>query len=405
MDAIQTLLNSMFSSLGPWIPRVLGALVILVVIWIIATVLKEAILRLGRKANLDSRLKSVGVTGTFANLAYWLAWLIGLPVLLDSLGLGDRLAPVTNLTNGIMGFLPNLIGAAVILGIGYLVAKVVREIVTNLLTAAGSEKLATRLGMNASLGKGGLAGLVGMILFVLIMLPVVAAALQPLGLESVTRPITNMLDTVVSLIPKLAGAAIILIIAVVFGRIVANIVGSVLSGLGFNNVVSKLGLGQNPRIAGRTPSELAGTLVFAGILTAALTQASEIVGFTTLRTAIGDFGAIAATVFTGLIVLGIGLWLSNLAAHAITDSNIANRNVLAKVARIAILFFTVPMALRQMGLPSEIVTVGFGTIMGALTIAAAIAFGIGGRHAAGRIADSVANSFDENRALSERAGQ
>jgi hypothetical protein len=40
-----------------------------------------------------------------------------------------------------------------------------------------------------------------------------------------------------------------------------------------------------------------------------------------------------------------------------------------------------------------------------LTIAAAIAFGIGGRHAAGRIADSVANSFDENRKLSERAGQ
>jgi hypothetical protein len=72
--------------------------------------------------------------------------------------------------------------------------------------------------------------------------------------------------------------------------------------------------------------------------------------------------------------------------------------VLSIVARVAILFFVVPMALRQAGLPTEIVSLGFGSILGALTVAAAIAFGIGGRNAAGRILDNVTKSLTEPKA-------
>jgi hypothetical protein len=282
-----------------------------------------------------------------------------------------------------------LIGAAVVLGIGFLVAKVLRQVVTSLLQAAGSEKLAERLGMANSLGEGGLAGLVGMVLFVLIMLPVLAAGLQPLGLDAVTRPVTSMIDTIIALIPRMIGAAIIMAIAVVLGRIVSNIVTGLLGGLGFNSILAKLGVSQAKRVNGRTPAELAGSLVFAGILLAALTQASEIIGFRIFTSAIGQFGVAAVTVFSGLVVFGIGLWLSNMVAVAIRDSSLANRNLLALVARVAVIFFTLPLALRQMGLPAEIISLGFGAILGAMAIAAAIAFGIGGRDVARRVTEQA----------------
>lgn len=386
---LQKFTDSIVATVGPWIPRLLAALVTLLVLWIIGRVVRAAVSRLGKAVDIDGRLKSQGLTATFANLGYWLVWLIGMPILLGTLGLGEVLAPVTNLVNGILGFVPNLIGAAVVLGIGFLVAKVLRQVVTSLLQAAGSEKLAERLGMANSLGEGGLAGLVGMVLFVLIMLPVVAAGLQPLGLDAVTRPVTAMIDTIIALIPRMIGAAIVMSIAVVLGRIVSNILTSLLGGLGFNTILAKLGVSQSTRVSGRTPAELAGTLVFAGILLAALTQASDIIGFSIFTAAIGQFGVAAVAVFTGLVVFGVGLWLSNVVAGAIRDSSLANRTALALVARAAVIFFTVPMALRQMGLPSEIVSIGFGMILGALAIAAAIAFGIGGRDVARRVTEQA----------------
>ena len=401
MDALQSFAQSMAITVGPFIPRILGAVIIVIAAMILSGLVRTLIESAGTRANLDSRLRSSGITTAIASIGYWLVWLLALPMLLGTLGLTALLDPVNALLSRLLGFLPNVFGSIVVLAIGYLVARIVRQIVTGLLTAAGSERLAARLGMANSLGKDGLAGLVGLLLFVLIMLPVVAAALQPLGLDSVTRPVSNMIDTIMNLIPKLAAAAIILIFAVVVGRIVANIVTSVLAGIGFDSLPARLGMAKNMQIAGRKPSEMAGTLVLVGIVVAALTQASEVLGFAVLTAAIGTFGTIAAQVAAGVLVLGIGLWLANMAASALRSSTIANADTLATVARIAILFFVVPLALRQMGLPAEIVTIAFGSVMAALTIGAAIAIGVGGRHAAGRVVEGIVDSLDGRKQLPE----
>ena len=54
------------------------------------------------------------------------------------------------------------------------------------------------------------------------------------------------------------------------------------------------------------------------------------------------------------------------------------------IARVAILVLAGAMSLRQMGLANEIVVLAFGLIVGAVAVAAAIAFGIGGRDVAKR---------------------
>jgi hypothetical protein len=54
------------------------------------------------------------------------------------------------------------------------------------------------------------------------------------------------------------------------------------------------------------------------------------------------------------------------------------------VARIAILVLAGSIAIRYMGLANEIVNLAFGLTLGAVAVAVAIAFGIGGRNVAAR---------------------
>ncbi len=393
MEILNNLYQSAVAAIGPFLPGLLGALLMLIATIVISRVLRTAINRLGQRVGIDQRLKSPGITRMLAEIVYWFVWLLALPLVLSPLGLSSVLEPITALTNRVMGFLPSLFGALAVLGIGFIVARVVRMIVTNLLTAAGSEKLAERLGMASAFGANGLAGTIGTLLFVLVLLPVVATALQPLGFDAVTKPVTTLLDTIMGLLPKLIGASVILIFAIVIGRIVADLVSSILAGAGINKLAGALGLGTDSKIANRTPAELAGTLVFGAILITALTQAADVIGVAVLRAVIGDIGMVAAQIVTGLFILGVALLLANAAARSIAGSSIANASLLALFARGAILFFAIPLALRQMGLPTEIITLGFGLVMAAITIAASIAFGIGGRHAAARIANHLADTM------------
>ncbi len=73
-----------------------------------------------------------------------------------------------------------------------------------------------------------------------------------------------------------------------------------------------------------------------------------------------------------------------LGARAIRSGGSALANSLAVVARVAILMLAGAIGLRAMGLANEIINLAFGLVLGALAVAAAIAFGIGGRQVAAR---------------------
>ena len=86
----------------------------------------------------------------------------------------------------------------------------------------------------------------------------------------------------------------------------------------------------------------------------------------------------------GLIIFGFGLWLANVAAATVQASGAAQAGMLAMVARVSILALASAMALTQMGLADQIVTLAFGLTLAAFALAAALAFGLGGREVAGQ---------------------
>ncbi len=124
--------------------------------------------------------------------------------------------------------------------------------------------------------------------------------------------------------------------------------------------------------------------MLAAILLFAAIEAARQLGFGALADLLVAFTVLAGQVLLGLVIFAIGLYLANLAAAAVRATGSPQADLLAAVARAAVLVLTGAMALRQMGLANEIVNLAFGLLLGALAVAAALAFGLGGRAVAGR---------------------
>ena len=386
-------LQALGPGMGPYLPRVLGAVVLLLAAWVLSRLARAAVQRIGQARGLDERLRTPGITALLANIAHWTVWLLALPALLGTLELQGLLAPVNATMARLLGVLPNLLGAAVVLGIGLLAARILRELVTGILTAAGSERLAERIGLAPALGERTLAGVAGYGVFVLVLLPTLTAALQTLGLEVVAKPVGLLLDSVIALVPRLISAAIIVVIGVVLGRIGAGLVTALMAGLGLNRLPGQIGLGADFRVGGRDLAELVGGVVMLAAVLLAVTQACEVLGFAVLTEAVAVLGGVLAKLVVALVVFAVGLWLATLAARAVAHSAVANAQVLAHVVRAVVLFFTGALALRQAGLPADIVAIAFASVFGAAALAVAIAVGVGGRHVAARLLEAAAASF------------
>jgi cytochrome bd-type quinol oxidase subunit 2 len=107
-------------------------------------------------------------------------------------------------------------------------------------------------------------------------------------------------------------------------------------------------------------------------------------GFDALADLLAAFTVLAGQILLGLVVFGLGVYLADLAAGAVRASGVRQADVLALATRAAVLVLAGAMALRQMGLANEIVNLAFGLLLGAIAVAAALAFGLGGRNVAGR---------------------
>jgi len=379
-------LNRLLIPIFEYAPRLLGAGLLLLLAWALATIARLVIRKGLDSTKLDERLGgSATLSQTLSESAYWLILLLFLPGILDALQMNGLLGPVQVMLNQILGFLPNLVAAGVILLVGWFFARIVQRIVSNLLALAGLDALSERVGLAKVLGAQKLSGLLGMVVYVFIFIPVITAALNALAIDSVTRPVSNMLDTVLKTLPLIFAAIVVVALAYVVGQVVSGLVENLLAGFGFNNVLVWLGLGKEPAEGERTPSQIAGAVTMTAFMLFAAIQATELLGFTVLNDLVTQFTLFASQLIAGVLIFGVGLYLSNLAASAIQKSQAAQASLLAVVARVAILILSGSMALRQMGLATDIINLAFSLTLGAITIAAALAFGLGGRDVAGQL--------------------
>lgn len=385
-------MNRLLMEVKLFAPRLLNAGLLLAIAGILASILRVVIAKGLGAAQVDRRLggkTGFGLDGktslgeSIADVVYWFIFLLFLPAILGALALEGLLAPVNSMMHAFLGFLPNLAAAGIILLVGWFIAKVIQRIVTGLLASAGADRLSERLNLRQVLGTHTLSGAVGLIVYVLILIPVMIGVLNALSLDSITQPASNMLTLILGAIPEIAGAALLLLVAYIVGRVVATIVTNLLTGIGFNTILARVGLTQEKIASGaKTPAGIVGTLMLVTVMIFAAMEAAKLLGFGLLANLISEFTVFAGHVLLGLVIFSIGLYLAHLASQAIQTSKAVQAGVVAKAAYVAIVGLATAMALREMGLAEEIVNLAFGLILGALAVAFAIALGLGGREIA-----------------------
>lgn len=391
-------LNRFLVEVFEYLPRLLGPAILILIAWILATTLRFLVRTVLERSQVDEKLveqtkkegeeaprrKAIPLSKTLSETVYWLVFLLFLPAVLGPLGLDGILEPVQNLVDQLLGFLPQLLAAGLIFAVGWFVARIVQRIISSLLSAVGTDRFAEQVGVSKALGKQTLSGLIGTIVYVLILIPVLIGALDALRLESVTQPASEMLNTILLALPNLFAAFLILTIAYLVGRIVAGLVSNILASIGFNKILQRLGISQKSLEGQQAPSEIVGTLTLLTILFLAASEASEVLGFTLVSDLVSQFIVFAGKVLLGIVIFGVGLYLANIASAAIRSSRASEASLLGMGARVAIIFLSAAMALRQMGLANEIIQLAFGLTLGAIAVAVALAFGLGAREAAAR---------------------
>lgn len=385
-------LNQLLQPLMAYLPHLLAGALLILVAWLIATILKKVVSAALKAAKLDEKFggsvadagKPVGLSSTFADVVYWLVFLLFLPSILQALQMQSLLEPVTTLFNKVFAFLPNVISAAAIAVVGWFIARIVQRIVQNLLAGLGVDRLSEKWGLAASLGKQKLSGVLALVVYFVILVPVLISALGALQLEAVTQPASDMLGKIMSAMPNIVGAAIVVLLAVIVGKVVSGIVSNLLAGIGFNSVLVKVGLAKELPQGRQTPSTIVGTVVMALIILLASVTAANMLEFQSVGVLIQDFITLAGHILMGVLIFGLGLLLAQLVAKAISTSDSRNARRLAMITRVVILALAGAMALRQTGLANDIVNLAFGITLGAVAVAFAIAFGLGGREMAGR---------------------
>jgi Conserved TM helix len=385
-------LNALVQPVIGYLPRLIGAGVLLLVAWVLATVSKKVIGGLLRASKLDEKLGSAATEGgkpiflseTFAQIVYWLVFLLFLPSILQALEMQALLEPVTALFTKIFVFLPNLISAAAILLIGWFIARIVQRLAQSLLAGAGVDKLGEKWGLATSHGKHKISSVISLVLYFIILVPVLISALAALQLDAITKPASDMLGKLMGALPNIFGAGMVLLLAVVIGKVVSGVVSNLLAGLGFNNVLVKLGLAKAPPQGKQTPAAVVGMLLMGFIVLFAAVTATDMLELPSVGVLIHDFIGLAGHVLLGFLIFGLGLLLAQIVAKGIVASDSPNAQRLATVARVVIWALAGAMALRQTGLANDIINLAFGLTLGAAAVAFALAFGLGGRELAGR---------------------
>jgi hypothetical protein len=401
LPAVAEPLNAMLTQIALAAPKLLGALVIVLIAWLVAVIVKSIVLRAIRLAKLEERLSSqaqvqpkTGVAEALANGMFWLVLLLFLPAVLSALELQGLVEPVTGVVNSILGAVPSIFTAAIYLLAGWLLARIVRQIVTNLLAAANVDSFGRRMGIGE--GAQSLSQIIGTITYILILIPTVITALNALGVEAISQPAITMLTTVMNALPVIFGAALV-IVAYFAGRLVSMLATNLLTGIVFDKVPEILGLRLPVAKGDRSLSEAAGYVVLAAVILLAAIEASSMLGFAFLADILNSILAFGGQVLVALLIFAIGLYLANLAHKAILAAGGPKAGLLANLARVAILILIAAMSLSQLGVAADVFTIAFGVFLGTIGVAAALAFGLGARDTAGRIVENWSKEVEEKK--------
>ncbi len=382
------------------VPNLVKTVLILLSAWVLATLLRGIAVRalasqpvgriLERLDVVEGESGRAALIKTAGNVVYYLVLVMFLPAVFGALQLEGLQGPFEQVVAQGLGFLPRLVAASITVLVGYIAARIVKGIVTQLFANVGVDQLPGKVGMGQVFQSVPLSRSLGTIAFVLVFLPIVISGLESLGVEAISGPAISMLTVVLNMVPNVAVAVLLFAAGVALARWVGQFTASLLENVNLVGFLAKWGLLRNEKTE-PTVYSVVGKAVTGIIVLLVLVEVFEVLRLVELSNILGSILAYLPHVVMAVAILAVGYAVSQFTNRSLRSvlEQTPYPDWLSGVARYAVLVLATMMALEQLGVARSIVVNAFTILLGSLGLAAAIAIGLGGK-------DAVQRWLDEN---------
>jgi hypothetical protein len=197
-------------------------------------------------------------------------------------------------------------------------------------------------------------------------------------------------------LPNLLAALAVLIIGFIVAKLIGNLVGRVLRSAGFDGTLRRGQVGDWVSRVTSSPSHLVGRLTFWALMFGVFALAASVLGIDALEDFVAAVWAYIPNVIAAFLIFLVAAVLSAgiaaLATRVMGDTGLGK--VIATVAPILVMTIATFMILDQLRIAETIVTITYAGLVGAIALATALAFGLGGREVAG---DMLGGAYDNAR--------
>lgn len=365
------------SFLGPAGPWVL-ALIVIIVGYFLARLIEKLVKKGLSKTKFDDKLATLlgqecdGCEKGFSKFIFYLFMLFVVYFGLSIAGQSEAVAPLKEILDDILGFIPNLLAAGVIGFVAWIFATLVKNILEGVLTAS---KVDERLGLGDKKPITSSIGLVAFFGIILIMLP---TALGALKMDEISVPISDMIDQIFTYVPSLFSGIVLFAVGYLVASIVQKVLANVLESIGLDKLPEKLGYTGGSFVAGKPLSLVLSYVAMATILVTIGAQAIMTMKLGFISDLAQDFVPGYFKILAAVIIFCIAVYVANIVGQLIEPKSA----FWAKFARIAILIFLGAVALQKANI-SSLTNETFQLLITALIIASAFAVGVGGAIALG----------------------
>jgi hypothetical protein len=218
----------------------------------------------------------------------------------------------------------------------------------------------------------------------------------------ISESLQRGIDDLIGFLPRLIGFLLIVLIGYLVAKALAKLVTLALEKLGTDKALTSGTSGEyvEKLAPDFSPSQLIGRVVFWFVMLGVLSIAISALGIAALNAFLADVLSYLPNVVAAILIGVIAIAIAGLAAQLVTRTlgETPMGKLLATALPALVIAIAVFMILNQLRIATEIVTITYAAILGALALGMALAFGLGGRDVASRMLEDAYRRTREERA-------
>jgi small-conductance mechanosensitive channel len=205
----------------------------------------------------------------------------------------------------------------------------------------------------------------------------------------------NLLDTVLEFVPRLLGAVVVLLGALVIAFLLQRLMARFLEGIGLDDLFERTGAANPLSHLGydHGPSRLLGLVLFWALMLTGVAGSLSVLGLSSLENTMDQIVNLSGRALVALVILIVGVltagWLAELVGREGESVGLRGTNAFRRIVFTTVIAVSALLAASQLGLETYILVLIAVILLGTVGLVAALALGQGlallsGNIAAGR---------------------